>query len=58
MPAGFLLLSMAPLFGFRLDAATHERLTRDIYTSRPPIKKASYEAVSPVCIDQPARFSP
>jgi len=57
MPAGFLLLSMASLFGFRLDASAHERLTRDIYTSRPPIEKVPAKAVSPVCIDQPVLSS-
>ena len=57
MPAGFLLLSMAPLFGFRLNAATHEQLTRDIYVSETGTTKVRAETVCPVRVDQSALSS-
>ena len=57
MPAGFLLLSTASLFGFRLNAAAHARLTRDIYASTSPIAKAGAETFPPVRVDRSALSS-
>ena len=57
MPAGFLLLSTASLFGFRLNAAAHARLTRDIYASHAPIAKAGTGTVPPVRMDRPVLSS-
>jgi hypothetical protein len=57
MPAGFLLLSTASLFGFRLNAAAHARLTSDIYASQAPVAKTRTEAIPPVHTDRPALSS-
>ena len=57
MPAGFLLLSMVSLFGFRLNAAAHARLTSDIYASTRPIVKAGAETFPPVRVDRSALSS-